>query len=58
MSAVVESRIGQEMSLAECLYHKVQEYYQDPQHRREFDRWYKKTYGKAYVWKHRKERAG
>lgn len=52
--SVISQRVGQERSLAIELAKKVSEYYQDPAHRREFERWYK---GKSYVWKDRRERA-
>ena len=55
--SVISQRVGQERSLAIELAKKVSEYYQDPAHRREFERWYKETYGKSYVWEDRRERA-
>ena len=55
--SVISQRVGQERSLAIELAKKVSEYYQDPAHRRECERWYKETYGKSYVWKDRRERA-
>ena len=41
----------QEACLGASLARIVTEYYQDKQHRKEFETWYKKTYGKPYVWK-------
>ena len=36
---------------AQILARTVQDYMQDPEHRREFEKWYLKEYGKPYVWK-------
>ena len=35
------------MTLAE----KVREYFKDAEHRKEFETWYEKKYGKKYQWK-------
>ena len=37
--------------LARKVYFVVQNYYKDPNNRKEFDEWYLATYGKPYVWK-------
>lgn len=42
---------GQEKALALLLAQEVREYFKDPEHRKEFERWYLKKYGKPYVWK-------
>ena len=42
---------SQEACLGASLARIVTEYYQDKQHRKEFETWCKKTYGKPYVWK-------
>ena len=33
------------------LLQKVQNYYKDPEHRKQFEEWYRKKYGKEYEWK-------
>ena len=33
------------------LWRYVPQYFQDPQHRKEFEEWHLKTYGEPYVWK-------
>ena len=38
-------------SLGRILAKKVSRYLEDKEHRREFELWYEKTYGKKYVWK-------
>lgn len=30
---------------------KVQDYFKDEKHKREFEEWYRKKYGKEYVWR-------
>ena len=42
---------GQEKALALLLAQEVREYFKDPEHRKEFERWYLKKYGKPYKWK-------
>lgn len=37
--------------LATELAHKVRVYFTDPEHRKEFEKWYEERYGKKYVWK-------
>lgn len=34
---------------------KVQEYFQDTEHRKQFEEWYKKKYGKDYEWRKNNE---
>jgi len=38
-------------SLGRILARTVSQYFEDKEHRREFEAWYEKTYGKKYVWK-------
>lgn len=38
-------------SLGRMLAKKVSRYLEIEEHRREFEEWYEKTYGKKYVWK-------
>ena len=38
-------------SLGRILARTVSQYFEDTEHRREFEAWYEKTYGKQYVWK-------
>lgn len=38
-------------SLGRLLARKVSRYLQSAEHRREFEAWYEKTYGKKYTWK-------
>ena len=38
-------------SLGRTLARTVSRYLQSAEHRREFEAWYEKTYGKKYVWK-------
>ena len=42
---------GQEKALALLLAQEVREYFKDPEHRKEFERWYLEKYGKPYEWK-------
>lgn len=42
---------GQAKAFALLLAQGVREYFKDPEHRKEFERWYLKKYGKPYVWK-------
>lgn len=50
----------QDMSLelttfAHALVRRVHAYYQDPEHRKEFEDWYKQKYGKEYEWRNTHE---
>ncbi len=38
-------------TLTNLLTSKVKEYFKSPGHRKEFDEWYYRKYGKEYVWK-------
>lgn len=38
-------------ALCSVLIEEVKAYYQDPEHRKEFERWYKETYGKDHEWR-------
>lgn len=40
-------------SFCRDLARRVQRYYADEEHRKEFEEWYFKKYGKQYVWKRR-----
>lgn len=42
---------GQEKALALLLAQEVREYFKDPEHRKEFERWYLEKYGLPYEWK-------
>ena len=41
---------GQAKAFASLLTRSVREFFQDEQHRKEFEEWYLKKYGKSYVW--------
>ena len=41
---------GQAKAFASLLARSVREFFQDEQHRKEFEEWYLKKYGKSYVW--------
>ena len=51
MSTLDQAARGQAASVGLSLFHRVEEYFHDRQHRKEFEVWYKQTYGKSYVWK-------
>ena len=38
-------------ALTNLLTSKVKEYFNSPDHRKEFEEWYYRKYGKEYVWK-------
>ena len=40
----------QAKAFASLLTRSVREFFQDEQHRKEFEEWYLKKYGKSYVW--------
>lgn len=42
---------GQAKAFALLLAQEVREYFKDPEHRKDFEQWYLKKYGKPYVWK-------
>lgn len=42
-------------SIGKTLARTVSRYLQNKEHRREFEVWYEKTYGKKYVWKKRSD---
>ena len=33
------------------LLQKVRDYFTDPEHRKDFEKWYQERYGKEYVWR-------
>lgn len=41
---------GQAKAFASLLARSVREFFQDEQHRKEFEEWYLKKYDKSYVW--------
>lgn len=41
--------------LARILYRTVYRYYEDAEHRKEFEKWYLREYGTPYHWKTLKE---
>lgn len=41
---------GQAKAFASLLARSVREFFQDEQHRKEFEEWHLKKYGKSYVW--------
>ena len=45
-----------ERELAACLLREVKEYFQDLDHRKQFEEWYLKKYGEPYDWKNPKDR--
>lgn len=51
MSPFRSEASGQAASLGLSLFRRVESYFQDKQHRREFEAWFQKKYGKPYVWK-------
>lgn len=51
MSVIDPAVKAQTASVGLSLFRKAEEYFQDRQHRKDFETWYKKTYGKPYVWK-------
>lgn len=50
MSAFVPEVEGQAKAFASLLARSVREFFRDEQHRKEFEDWYLKKYGKPYVW--------
>lgn len=41
---------GQAKAFASLLARSAREFFQNEQHRKEFEEWYLKKYGKSYVW--------
>lgn len=50
MSVFVPEVQPQLRALCRSLVRIVQEYYSDPQHRAEFEKWHLEKYGEPYVW--------
>lgn len=50
MSAFVPEVEGQAKAFASLLARSVREFFQDEQHRKEFEEWYMKKNGKPYAW--------
>lgn len=42
---------GQLKAVSSLLARKVREYFETPEHRKEFEKWYEQRYGKAYQWR-------
>lgn len=40
-----------EKSFCPVLVEKVKDYFKDPEHRKKFEDWYRKKYGKDYEWR-------
>ena len=40
-----------EMPLCAVLMKKVEDYFQDEKHKKQFEKWYREKYGKNYEWK-------
>ena len=54
MNSVFEPAVRpQAVSLSAALYRTVKEFFQDEQHRKDFEVWYEATYGEPYQWKQR-----
>ena len=54
MNSVFEPAVRtQAVSLSATLYRTVKEFFQDEQHRKDFEVWYEATYGEPYQWKQR-----
>lgn len=51
MSAFRPEAKNQAAAVGHSLCGRVKAFFQDKEHRRDFEAWYKKTYGKPYVWK-------
>ena len=51
-SAFVPEKQGQLITLGSALADIVREYYQNPEHRRQFEKWYLEKYGQKYTWKY------
>ena len=48
---IIGSKVeGQAKAFASLLARSVREFFRDEQHRKEFEEWYLKKYGKPYVW--------
>lgn len=45
----------EESALCSLLAERVKAYFQDPEHRKEFEDWYKQKYGKDYEWRNTHE---
>lgn len=45
---MLQQLIAEKPSVCAVLYASVRDYYADPEHEREFENWYKETYGKEY----------
>jgi len=50
MSVIVPEKQTQARALSLLLAQKVRTYFKDEQHRKEFEDWYEKRYGKKYTW--------
>lgn len=50
MNAFVPEVEGQAKAFASLLARSVREYFRNEQHRKEFEDWHMKKYGRPYVW--------
>ena len=41
----------EEKPICSILHKKVEDYFRDEEHRRQFEEWYKQKYGKSYIWR-------
>jgi len=51
VSAFAPEKQAQAKAASLLLAQRVRSYFKDAQHRREFEIWYEKRYGKPYQWK-------
>lgn len=51
MSLIVPEALGQQIALCRILNKRVRKYFEDEQHRKEFEVWYLEVYGELYEWK-------
>ena len=51
MSVFAPEKQAQARAASLLLAQRVREYFKDEDHRREFEQWYEKRYGRTYQWK-------
>ncbi len=51
LSNPIEIEKNTKVTLARLIYKRCSSYFKNPIHRREFEKWYFKKYGKPYEWK-------
>lgn len=49
-NCIIPEKQGQLQALGMTLAGKTREYFKSPAHRKAFEAWYMKKYGKPYVW--------